>query len=249
MRIGAHRAWRWGARAAAVAAAVLSAWVAVAAFNLSIGPWPTGSTLGVRVGVVLAVLPFALGFAALMPWLAWRLWFRWDAATARLAVGTAIGVGLLWATSAVLAAVERGLGRSGGPDDAVSSAVVLVDLIIGALAYRRSTRAVICWAELEDRRDVYGQPLGHAGRARAFCLMLGWAVWMTGSGVAHATGLVAPRSSGPGLVDGAAIFGPIVLGWGTYKVVLWRLSPRTRPAVPAGGFEVLPVTRSEGAVG
>jgi hypothetical protein len=37
----------------------------------------------------------------------------------------------------------------------------------------------------------------------------------------------------------AAIFGPIVLGYSTYKLIIWYSKPHTQPSLPAGGFEVI----------
>jgi hypothetical protein len=35
------------------------------------------------------------------------------------------------------------------------------------------------------------------------------------------------------------MLGPIILGYSTYKLIIWFSKPRTQPALPAGGFEVI----------
>jgi len=75
-------------------------------------------------------------------------------------------------------------------------------------------------------------------RVRAFCVMLGWAVWLAASGATMAWTQAAgpPR---PGWA-GAFVFAAVLLGWAAYRLTLWWMTPPTRPALPTGGFEVLP---------
>jgi hypothetical protein len=243
----ANTRWRWFARVAAVFAAVLAATALVMSGRYLAATWRDRPTMWMAVGATLAAMPFMLGFASLMGWLAWRLAFRWNAATARAAAATVVVVGLLWLTVWAAASAERWLGLR-STDTTVFDVPCLAALIVGAVAYRRVAPVMIRRAGLIEQPDVYGQPPGHAQRARAFCFVLGWMVWLTASEAARRThpGL---SQAGPDVWEAVTVLGPIALGWGTYRLVLWTQTPRTRPAVPAGGFQVLTVANPDAVVG
>ena len=183
-----------------------------------------------RVIAALLILVSAVMILSLL-WIAWRLWRHWSAGTVRMITGVGTGVAALY----LLSVAENRLGDGAHRDWMWNLAGTLL-LILGAVVYRKTSRAVIRWADLADPRDAHGHPVGHMQRVRAFCIALGVSVWLSGSAL-------SPAMRNSGLDDAGAIgvFGSMLMGWATYAITLWWMTPPTQPALPPGrGFEVLP---------
>jgi hypothetical protein len=186
-------------------------------------PWAT-----VAINVVAVV--FALLLAAGLFWIAWRLWRHWSAGTARLTTGVAVAWLAFYMQHLVVQMVEA---RAAWVLQAAQTPIFL----LAAVAYRKASRAVIRWSELQDPLDAHGLPAGHMQRVRAFCVMLGFCVWFSASDIAMA--MTASRRMDD--LRGIAVAASMALGWLVYRVTLWWMTPPTRPALPPGrGFDVLP---------
>lgn len=210
---------------------VFSVWMMVAAVS-SMKPVGNGESVGVAVSVVLLV--YFLLLAAGGIWVAWRLWRHWSAATVRLAVGVAAGVGivLLWRLTADL------VDRDVRPRMMIAWFALVPLLAVGAVLYRKLSRATIRWADLDDPLDMYGHPAGHMGRTKLFCDVLGLSVLFASFNVAFAFDNVHD------LAPLLGILCAVILGWATYRITLWWMTPPTYAALPpGGGFDVLPVER------
>jgi hypothetical protein len=169
-------------------------------------------------------------FSAGLFWIAWRLWRRWSAGTARLATGVAVAWLALYLDHLI---VEKMGGRAAWASQVVATPM----LLLAVVAYRKTSRALIRWAELEDPLDAHGHPVGHMDRVRAFCVMLGISVWFGASGIAMAV-MANERMR---YVGGIGVVASMALGWLVYRVTLWWMTPPTQPALPPGrGFDVLP---------
>jgi hypothetical protein len=233
----AHRRWKLGARLGAI---LVVAWGAYQTVEIGTGlldGWHRGGKVWVQVGTTFGQLLFALPLVGVLGWLAWRMWARWNLATVRIALG--VGLGFAFASLSAVAGVHAEHRWGQAASGAMTSGMLVISLIVGAVVYRRATRMVSRSAGLVDRVDPYGRPFGHADRARAFCLALGWATWLAASDGVRWAGWLRPIGGGSGLADGAKIFGPMVLGWATYKIAGRRLIPPAPPPVRAGGFEVV----------
>lgn len=216
------------AKLLAIAYFSIAGWIAYAAVSGLVDAWSGQSPrfADILFALFLGVL-LGGALATYFTWLAARLWFRFSATTVRWATGTTLALCSVYVSEAVEKLLDaRGMW--------VGSVTMLVLVIVCAFAYRSVTRKVITWAGLDDPKDLLGQPIGHEMRVRFFCIILGWAVFIAGSGVMH-TMAVAHLSSRWKLL----VLLPAVLGWLTYRIVLWRMTPPTRPALPAGGFEVV----------
>jgi hypothetical protein len=220
--------WSFGAKVAGLGCAALAVRLVVASLDTGReavhSDWPTALLFALSTLIVVL-------FSAALFWIAWRLWRRWSAATARLATGVTVALLALYVHILIQKMTDARIPW-------VGHAAETPILVLTAMAYRKMSRAVIRWSELEDVLDVYGQPAGHMARAKVFCVMLGISAWLSGSHIAHAMNWDGVR--GPGGVIGLVV--PVALGWLLYQVTLWRMTPRTRPALPPGqGFDVLPV--------
>ena len=178
---------------------------------------------------LIALLVFG-SLAALLVWIAFRLWFRLDASAVRWATGTLLAFTAITAVSLI----DRATGGSSG--GWVSSIAAVPALILCAIAFRKLNARIFAWSRIDDPKDLLGQPKGHEAREKTFCALLGWAVFF--AGISAVPKFNAAR--GPGWLSLLTLLPP-VLGWLTYRMTLWRMTPRTQPAVPTGGFEVIPV--------
>ncbi len=214
------------ARLVAMVYLALAAWVAYTIIQMWASvDWRSATDSG--FGVVFSGV-FA-GLTAYLAWLAARLWRDFSAATVRWASATTVAMGAFAVLSAVHHWLAPELARS------INSVLGVALVAIGAVVYRRMSRRIIARAGLDDPTDPLGHPAGHAERVKAFCTILGWAVFLAASEVTVQAVLAHPH--GWWSVLGVL---PIVIGWLTYRIVLWRMTPPTRPALPPGGFQVLP---------
>ena len=181
-------------------------------------------------------LLFGLAFFGLLLWMAWRLWFRLNVTTLRWAVGIVLAIGLFSIVLRILPASQQP-GNS-----PLANITAVIAIVVAAMLYRRIISAVIRSSKLDDPLDIYGQPRGHQGRVKFFATVLGWSIWMAGESIDR----IGHSSNRPDSVAAILGFlGPAVAGWAVYKIVMWRMMPRTKPPVPLGGFEV--VTNSASA--
>ena len=164
------------------------------------------------------------GTTVYLAWLATRLWSHFSATTVRWASATVIAALSLFAMSGV----DRWTPTSSRWVDSTLSLLLVVAV---PFAYRWLTRTIIARTPIEDPVDLLGQPLGHATRVKVFCIILGWATFLAVGDIVRALGNGISPSIG-------AL--PLLLGWLTYRIVLWWMTPATRVALPPGGFEVLP---------
>ena len=193
------------------------------------------------IGLLVAVVVL-LGLAGAAGWVAWRLWSRWTAGTVRVVVGGSVAVAAYAGAARLMHVSSRWLGPDGR--GLVLEAALLAGLVGGAVVYRRTTRAIVRSAGLDDPSadDRHGPTPGHAARVAAFCWLLGLQVWMTATAVGQAVGWAGHD---PPWANGVAVFGPLVLGWATARVVRRRLLPPARPALPPGGFAVIVASDSQ----
>ena len=225
--------WKLAARATAVVLAGGVAWAATDAV-LAAGR-SAGAHGGWQPCMPAAIaLPFAVVLVGGGLWVAWRLWFRWNAATVRVAVVVALAG--LWLTI-----VGRLAPADGSPwHDVAFNGLMLLGMIAVAAAYRRATAVVLRSAGLVDLAGRDGYTIGHAIRSQWFCAALGWQTWITAR---------AAAGRPAGSVGLAVVVGPAVVGWATYRLARWRLVPPPPPAAsPAGGFEVVAVGPEAGPV-
>jgi hypothetical protein len=181
--------------------------------------------------VVFGILVLAI--PAGLVWLAWRLWCRWNVSTVRLFVGVCLAMFLLWADMLPM----RWMNSPGSQlPDRIGSIAAVPLLVFGGFAYRYLTRTLIRLSGLEDELDMYGQPIGHQSRIRNFAGLLGWVVFLAGMAVDEAVGFTKRPDSWQATV---AMLSPIVVGYSTYRLIVWYSKPRRQPSLPAGGFEVI----------
>jgi hypothetical protein len=176
---------------------------------------------------------FSLMIPASSVWLAWRLWRRWNTATVRWLIGICLALLLLWLD---MLPAEWTHGAHSPVGIMISSLLAIPLLIFGAIAYRYLVHRLIRFAELQDALNIYGQPVGHQDRIRSFAGLLGLAIFLAGGDVDSVFAFGKNRAP---QWTGAIGLGSIVLGYLTYKIIVWYSKPRTRPAVLAGGFEVI----------
>ncbi len=238
-RSNLHRRTLWsvGAKATSLGFAVMAVWALSGSARSLIRDWRGDSG---AADALLSLLLTILLSAGLL-WVAWRLWQRWSSGTVRIVTGLAVA----WASMALYGLLfELFYDRSTQMRptwDGPASATAL--LILVAVAYRKTSRAVIRWSKLDDPLDAHGHPAGHMERARAFCILLGWSVWLTASGAAMA--MTDAKMPTAGAIGAAVAIG---LGWIVYRSTLWWMTPPTRAALPPGrGFEVLPSGHYKGA--
>lgn len=168
-----------------------------------------------------------------------RLWFRWNAATVRVAVMMSLIVSLIWVVTALSLNMEA--FGSARPSLLVDGGMLL-GLIVALFVYRQLVPAIIRRAGLVDPKNIYGQPKGHVVRVEWFCSTLGVLVFITCSDIFRRLGWQDdPHQSA--LVTGITLFSPLLLAWGTYKIVRWKMLPKTRKPLPPGGFEVMRATK------
>ena len=162
-------------------------------------------------------------------WLAVQLWSHFSALTARLASATAVAFLCLFALG--------GVSRVAGTPALqwLHSVATLVLIIAAPFAYRWLARAIIKWMRVDDPRDAHGHPIGHMTRVKAFCIVLGWAVFLATSNLV--VRLLPTQRLGMWAIVGLS---PIPLALIAYRVVLWWLTPPTLVPLPPGGFEVMP---------
>ncbi len=215
------------ARLMAVAYLALATWLVYAMVRelVSTGVRSTADV----VFVLLFTVVLGGGLVVYLTWLAARLWWHFSAATVRWGSATAVAISAF----VILEVVDRCFALAAAMP--IQSVLAVALLVIGAVAYRRLSRWIIARSGLEDPTDLLGQYVGHSERVKAFCVVLGWAVWLAASNLTR-DALIA-RRDGWSLLLGVS---PIAIGWLTYRVVLWSMTPRTRAALPPGGFPVLP---------
>jgi hypothetical protein len=219
--------WSAGAKVGGLGVAALAAMAVVASLRNLKGVWRDGWATIASNAVAVA---FGLLLAAGLLWIAWRLWRRWSAGTARLTTGVAVAWLALHMQHLVGQMVEA---RAAWVWQVAQTPIFL----LAAVAYRKASRAVIRWSELEDPLDAQGQPAGHMQRVRAFCVMFGICVWISASDIAMA--MTASKRMHD--FQGIAVVASMALGWIVYRVTLWWMTPPTQPALPPGrGFDVLP---------
>ena len=162
-------------------------------------------------------------------WLAVQLWRHFSALTARLASATAVAILCLFALG--------GVSRVAGSPALrwLDSVATLVLIIAAPVAYRWLARAIIERTRIDDPRDAHGHPIGHMTRVKVFCVVLGWAVFLTASNLV--VQLLPKQRLGIWAIVGLT---PIPLALIVYRVVLWWLTPPTLVSLPPGGFEVMP---------
>jgi hypothetical protein len=188
-----------------------------------------GGDLETRIFAAAMVAVIATMVAGLL-WVAWRLWRHWSADTARIVTAVFTGLAAIY----ILGLISKMLptGAASTRSKWVWDVAAMLLLILAAVTYRRASRAMIRWAELDDPRDPHGHPTGHMQRVRLFCVMLGISVWLAGS-----SAFMEMLGSRVPLV---ALAAPM-LGWASYRIALWRMTPPTQAAlVPGSGFDVLP---------
>jgi len=218
------------ARLSAVASLALGAWLLYALVRDAIRAF-TSPDVSARDEPAIRVLGFIVGcgIVGYFVWLARRLLRPLSAATVRWAVGTAAVVWVASVASLVNPWLESAeVGWAGS--------VITLALVVGlGVAYRRMTRAIIARAQLHDPVVLHGEPVGRAARVKIFCFVLGWAIFLASSEMMTALILRRPR------MDRFTpwVFVPMVLGYVSYRLVLWRLTPPERTALPPGGFEVV----------
>jgi hypothetical protein len=219
---------------AAKLSAIGFALIGVCVLYLTCKSLATGSP--VEAGwAIFTELALSAALIAGCAWAAVRLWRRWNAATIRWIVGATMALAILSITSRL----DRLLGARPGN----LGLMLIPALVLGAFAYRKISRKLIQVAAVEDPFDLYGQHQGHATRVRAFAFIFGWAVWI---GVSSLTSYSQRLSVGPSLIELITTFGAILLGWGAYRLILWRMLPRCAPALPSGyGFDVIPIQQSD----
>jgi hypothetical protein len=171
---------------------------------------------------------FLISAIAVALYLGWRLIARWNAGTVRWVTGAALVVAIVELDGAV-----SNPAMAQHPSLIISLLLPLL-LIAGALVFRWLSRIVIRSAELEDPLDIYGQPVGHAMRVHSFAWALALSIISMGPAFIdpHDLPHVNPMLSFLGIL-------PLLLAVAAYKSVLWIFRPKTRPAEPPGGFEVL----------
>jgi len=222
--------WQRAARFAAIVFAFGAAWFAFdfardfARTALKIRNW---SELPGMLFFLIFTLPFVAAFA----WVAFRLWSRWSASTARLSVAVGLAIALLWLC-----------GLPAGTGDMRERRALIAEpaaLIIGAFLYRLISRRLIRAARLDDPLDPSGHPIGHAARVRSFAQLLGLSIWISGQHLLKDR----PANQHSDVALHLSILIPILLGWGAYKLVLWQMLPPPPPVPPAlapgPGFEVI----------
>jgi hypothetical protein len=224
-------AWCVGRRTLAVLAIALAALIASELPSL----WSTRPIGGVAIAMAIVGTVFVLLLTAGAAGLAWRLWSRWNTATVRLAVGTAVALVALFLASKA-DALAKAFPVLPSWADAISSLATLALLVAAAVAYRWLTDRVIRRAGLADPLDPYGQPWGRSDRLRWFARILGLATFLAASQL-----LVnfENRARGPGPFELALLLIPMALGWTTYKLFIWRMVPTRSESLPVGGFEVV----------
>lgn len=235
MRIAAPKNWRIGAKITAAALLVLAARLASALPQL----WPTGvKNYGELVLSAIAAALLILLVAGIV-WLAYRLWARWNTITLRWGVAIAIGLAAL-----TTAAWMRALAEAHMPEASariIGAFLNVVMLVAAVLAYRWIVRFVIRSAQLVEPLDSLYQPSGRSQRVHLFAVLLGFAVWLTALEIARPFEGSSPHRD---FLIGLLL--PVGLGYLTFKLTMWSLLPRSRDALPVGGFEIQP-TESERA--
>lgn len=220
------------ARLMAVVSLAFAAWMAYAMVQ-GLRKADYGSFVAITFTILFGVL-VAGGAVVYMTWLAAQLWWHFSAMTVRWASATAVALLCLFAISVV--------SRFANSPDVrlVHSVVALGLIVVGAFGYRWLARTIIERTRVEDPLNLLGQPMGHAGRVKIFCVILGWAVFLAASEVVRLT--VIARD---GFVWALVALSPVLLGWLTYRIVLWRMTLPTRAALPSGGFEVIRVSEAQ----
>jgi hypothetical protein len=179
--------------------------------------------------LVLMVVVVALGgAAAYLVWLAAQLWWHFSALAGRLASATIVAVACIFLMDRVEWATEP------LQQPWLASMVWLVLFVTAPVAYRRLAETIIERTHVDDPRDAHGHPVGHMTRVKVYCVVLGWAVFLTAGSVVR--NLLPLRHDGPWIIVGLC---PIPLGWLAYRVTLWRMTPPTAVALAPGGVRSL----------
>lgn len=227
MKLRRQTWWSAGARVVGLGVAALALSAVVASLRNLRGVWRDDWATAATNAVVVA---FGLLLSAGLFWIAWRLWRHWSAGTARLTTGVAVAWLALYMQHRVGEMVQA---RAAWVWQVAQTPIFLLAVV----AYRKASRAVIRCSELQDPLDAHGHPAGHMQRVRAFCVMLGFCVWLSASEVA--TAMTATKRTQD--FRGIAVVASMALGWIVYRVTLWWMTPPTSPALPPGrGFDVLP---------
>ena len=227
MKLRRRALWSAGAMVAGLGVAALAVTAVVGSVRSLARVWHSDWATAAIVALAVA---FTLLVSAGLFWVAWRLWRRWSAGTVRLATGVAVAGLALYVHHLIFEMVAE---RAEGAWEVAATPI----LLLAVIAYRKTSRAVIRWSELEDPLDAHGNPAGHMERVRAFCVMLGVSVWFGGFGVAMAMRASERMQD----VGGFGVIASMALGWLVYRVTLWWMTPPTKPALPPGrGFEILP---------
>jgi hypothetical protein len=249
MPVDRKRAWQIGARGASVLLIAILAY-----FTWLLARWIIDEILAPPnpfglIGFVLALFLFATAGAILIAgyWSAYRLWTRWNASTVRFTVAFSLAL-LAFCLSvrtviAVVALLEYCLDaqvpeKCRATIEGVSSVLYL---ILGAVAYRKLSHWIIAVARLDDPVNEYGEALGHQYRVNTFCRVLGFVVWLASSTVLEKFFPFVPGKTNIELQGALTSLVSIVAGYSVYKILRWKMSPDVRPALPAGGFAILPL--------
>ncbi len=249
MPIDRKKAWQIGVRGASVLLIAILAY-----FTWLLARWIISEIHGPMkpfdlIGFVVALVLFAEAGAILFAgyWSAYRLWMRWNASTVRFTVAFSLALVAFVLTVrtmlAVVALLEYCLDaqvpeKCRATIEGVSS---ILYLILAAVAYRKLSRWIIAAARLADPLNEYGEPMGHQYRVNTFCRLLGFAVWLESSDVLEKFFPFVPGKTNIELQGVLTTLVPIIAGYSVYKILRWKMSPDVRPALPAGGFNVLPL--------
>jgi hypothetical protein len=249
MPIDRKKAWQIGARGASVLLIAILAyftWLLACWIISKIrGPADPFGLIGVVLSLVMMATVGAILFAGY--WSAYRLWTRWNASTVRFTVGFSLALLAyflcVWTAIKVVALLEYCLDaqvpeKCRATIEGVSSVLYL---ILAAVAYRKLSRWIIAAARLDDPVNEYGEPMGHQYRVHTFCRLLGFAIWLESSDVLEKFFPFVPGKTNIELQGALSGLVPIVAGYSVYKILRWKMSPDVRPALPAGGFNVLPL--------
>ncbi len=249
MPVDRKRAWQIGARGASLlltAILIRFTWLLV---RWIISELPQPAKPFDLIGFVLLLFLVMTAGAILIAgyWSAYRLWTRWNASTVRFTLAFSLAL-LAFCLSvrtllAVVALLEYCLDaqvpeKCRATIEGVSSVLYL---ILAAVAYRKLSHWIIAAARLADPVNEYDEPMGHQYRVNTFCRVLGFVVWLESSEVLDKFFPFVPGKTNIELQGALTTLVPIIAGYSVYKILRWKMSPNVRPALPAGGFDILPV--------
>jgi hypothetical protein len=185
------------------------------------------------VGIELLLGLISLSVAGSFVWLAFKLWLHWDALALRWLIGIAMAIGLVWTDMITTNYIAQGFPSRNAD---ISSLLAVPLIVVGGGLYKYVCRKLVRVTGLVEILDIYGRPAGHQARIKMFAGLLSWAIFLTGGPIERFGNFSKRPDSWQEL---AVVLGPILLGGTTYKLIIWFAKPRARPALPAGGFEVI----------